>query len=315
MLLKNIQEKIQRVFPQIKQAEIIKDISDSQEKFADDSEILTSIAQLTDPQSNITWVLPSNLKAIKDVLFYNSSDMPILKSDLDVEYEIVLGKITFVNTDGTQLTRLPTNVSSAYLEYTKYPETIDSISDSLEIPNNLHEGILADLFHKYYSQIPVPVPTRDGVVQMISLNVAKYWEGQYNNYVRKGLDQRYKDRTDYTSTKRDYLGFPKKIPRQKIATTANVQLSSLSSLYSKYIRFTIVSPDTLAISEQFGWDTDIATPTVVSSVVTLASSAEFTDTMTAMPNEKLNHRKVSASSWTFDLPDTFTTILFEVWER
>jgi hypothetical protein len=309
-------ETIQSVF-NIGETQILKEIDIAQKELCAETNILTTEAALSDIYTNITWSLPSDCKQVREVTFYDSDGMQLDIYDLELAYQIIFGKITFIHTDGTTiLTGLPSSITYAYLDYVKHPASLTAVTDSLTIPENLHEALQAKVFKKLFSIYPVELITQNGVIKSRDWSAVRYWDNEYEKKKREAKRQANieNDATDYSKIKRNVLGEPEGVPRQRISTTGTIYISALTSIYSKYVRFTATSPSTISIDEQFGWTTSIATPTITSNVITVLSSAEFTNTMYGNPNQSINHRKVSASSWTFDVYDDYGTIVIEILE-
>ena len=317
MTIQNMIETIQEVF-KIGEPQILKEIDIAQKELCAETNILTTEAALSDIYTNITWTLPSDCKQVREVSFYDSNGMALDIYDLELAYQIIFGKITFVHTDGdTVLSGLPSSITYAYLDYVKHPTTLTLITDSLTIPENLHEALQAKVFKKLFSLYPVDMLTRDGAIKARDWTAVRHWDIEYEKRKREAKRQANieNDATDYSKIKRNFLGEPEGVPRQRISTTSTIYISALTSIYSKYVRFTATSPSTIAISEQFGWTTSIATPTITNNVITVLSSAEFTNTMFAITNQNINYTKVDASNWTFDVYDNFGTIVIEIYER
>jgi hypothetical protein len=309
-------EEIRQVFPDLKEAQVLKKIDFSHKKYATEIGILKKSGQLTDISSNITWTLPTDCKEVIDITFYDSSDMPLYMDDLGLCYEIVFGKLTFLNEDQTALSNLPSDITYVYIDYVYNPATIDDVTDSLEVDEELHEYVLADVWRGIYASFPIDTLTREGVRKVRDWGAVRYWKDEYRDGVKKGKMRAAvnKDATD-GDVKLDTLGNPIRLARQRISTSTLVEVSGLRAIYSKYIRFTAVSPSTITITEQFGWTTTIATPTVASNIITVVSSAEFSATMTAITNIGIRHERTSTSAWEFEVYDDWGTLQVEIYER
>lgn len=316
MTVQNMVEEVRQVFPDLKESQVLKKIDFSQKKYAAEIGILKKSGQLTDIDSNITWTLPTDCKEVIDITFYDSDDMPLYMDDLGLCYEIVFGKLTFLNGDQTALSNLPSTISYAYIDYVYNPDDIDDVTDSLEVDEELHEYVLADVWRGLYASFPVDTLTREGIRTVRDWNAVRYWQGEYKEGVKKGRMRVAvgKDAVD-GDVKLDVLGNPIRLARQRISTTTTIDVSGLRAIFSKYIRFTAVSPSTITIAEQFGWTTAIATPTILSNVITVASSAEFSATMTAITNIGIRHERTSTSAWEFEVYDNWGTLQVEIYER
>jgi len=319
MTLANMFETVREAFPSLKEMQFVKEVDLAQKEFAAETNILTTSGLLSDPTTNITWVLPSDCKQVRAVDFYDTNGMALDVEDLEIAYQIIFGKITFVHTDGqTILTGLPSSVAYAYVDYVKRPDDLSAITSSLSIPEDLHEAVQAKVFEKMYSLYNVDIVTPQGaVIKAKDWGAVRYWNGKYEKLKREARRQASveQDATDYSRIKRNVLGEPEGIPRQRITTSNIINISGLQSLFSKYIRFTATSPSTIAIAEQFGWNSVLATPTITNNVITLLSSAEFTNTMFATTNQGINYSMVDTSTFTFDVYNNWGTVVIEIYER
>jgi len=319
MTLANMFETVREAFPSLKEMQFVKEADLAQKEFCAETNILTTSGLLSDPTTNITWTLPTDCKQVRAVDFYDTNGMALDIEDLEIAYQIIFGKITFVHTDGqTILTGLPSSVAYAYVDYVKRPDDLSAITNTLSIPEDLHEAIQAKIFEKLYSLYNVDIVTPQGsVIKAKDWGAVRYWNGKYEKLKREAkrhasVEQ---DATDYSRIKRNVLGEPEGVPRQRLSTTNAINISALRSIYSKYIRFTATSPSTITIVEQFGWSSTLATPTITNNVITLLSSAEFTNTMFVRPNQGINYSMVDTSTFTFDVYDNWGTLAVEIYER
>lgn len=316
MTVKNIIEQVQTVFPKIGKTQIIKSIDYAQKKYAGEIGLLRKTGTLSSPSSNITWTLPTDCKQVIDILFYNSNDMPLYMDDLGLSYEIVFGKITFINDDGTKLSNLPTTVDSAYIVYEHYPSTVDGEDDSLDIDEELHDAIVAWVMKDYHSKYPVEVMTNDGVIMTKDWRAVSHWQGEYMYYLKTGRMRAEADQDGVDSQpKMNSLGYPIITRRQKITSGSSVSVTPLSETFSKYIRFTAVSPSTVSIDEQFGWDSTIPTPSVSSGTIEVTGSAVFSASTFVNPNQNINYTYQSSSQIDLYPTSNWGTLVVEIYER
>lgn len=310
----NAIEQIQEIFPQLGEPYLLKELDASQKRFAGETKALTKTAQLSDISTNITWTLPTDCIAITDVLFYDSYDMPLYMDDLQLAFEIVLGKITFVRTDRSKITGLPSTIAYAYIEYINYPSTIDNISDSFELPEEIHEGIIADVLKKLHAKFPVEVFTPDGMVKTRDWKAVSFYKNEVREFEKKGrrLANNAKDKTSNVNIRLSKLGNPITLGRQRISTTSSVEIPGLSAFYSKYIRFTAVDGGDITINEQFGWINNIAVPTETGYTITVVSNSEFTTSMFNESTLMINSGYVDADTWTFELYPGYVTVVCEI---
>lgn len=310
-------EEILQHFPNEGITSILLDINEVQKTLASETEVLTTTSELDSPATNLSWTLPSTCKVVTGIELYDSNDQEVYleddDNDTDLSYEIINGVIAFHSNEEEILTRLPSVISTAYIDYIKIPAAIDAESDTFELPVELHEGILAGVLKKLYLKYPT-LPTPDGLIR--DMRMVSYYSKEYERYrilgKRIGNENKERIRGQY---KYDVLGNPISIRRQKRSSIAgSISATPLLDLYSKYLKFTAVSPSTITIVTQFGWTTAIATPTITSNVITVASTAEFTATMFANTNIGINHERTTTSAWTFDVYDDWGTLVVEIYE-
>ncbi len=316
MTVNNIIEEVKQIFPEISESQIIKTIDYAQKKYAGEVGILRKSGELTDISSNITWVLPSDCKQVIDITFYDSNDMPLYMDDLGLLYQIVFSKITFLKSDGTKLSNIPDSVSSVYIDYEYYPETISGVDDTLEIDEELHGAILSEVLRSLFSKIPVDVLTRDGVIKSRDWSAVQYHGAEYSKYVTKGKARAEvgKDGIDADITY-DKLGNPIIARRQNLGIGSTVNFNTLNTVFTKYIRFTATSPSTVTISEQFGWGETLATPSITNGVISVTGTAVFSNGTFVNPNQNINYSYISSSQIDLYPPSSWGTLVVEIYER
>ena len=315
MTTQTIVEAVLQHFPNLGITDILIEIDRVQKLLASETESLTTTGQLSSPSTNTVWDLPSNCKIVTGIEMYDSDDMELYLTDDDVllTYEIINETIAFYSLEEESLTGLPSAIDSIYIDYIKIPTTIDAEDDTLELAEQLHQGILSGVLQNLYARIP-SLPTPDGLIR--DFRSVTYWRGEYDRYriIGKRLANDNKDKIE-RSYVYDVLGNPVPIRRQKRSDlTGSISVSPLLYIYSKYLKFTAVSPSTITIVTQFGWTTEIATPTITDNVITVLSDSEFTATMFAHPSIGINYERVDADSWTFDVYDNWGTLVVEIYE-
>ena len=313
MTAKTIVESVRQIFPTIGSTQILKEIDLVQKEFADETEILTASAELTSPSTNTVWALNSSIKSIYNIEAYDSNSLPVELDDVNLTYNIEFGQITFIDTTGVVITGLPTGINSIYVSYYKIPASITAETDSLEIPEQFHEGILARVFERFYSRFPIDMVVQGQIVKAVDWNAVKYWNGVYTEIRIKA--KKYKninrDSMDASYTV-DWAGYPNIIKRTKYLG-AGIMLP-LSSAYTKYLRVTATSPNTVTVNTSFGFTSTI-TASIVGGVINIGSTAEFTPTMFVVNNQNANYAYSSTSLITVSPAANWGTIVIEIYER
>jgi len=315
MTVLNIIEQVEQLFPELGRTQILLDIDSSQKEFADNTKILTKQGQLSGISTNISWALPSDCVEVYDIELYGSDDMELYLDEEDLTYHIDRDVITFLDEDDDSLTRLPSAISYAYLDYVYRPASITLETDSLSIPEDFHEGILAKVLSKYYARFPQQIITSGGVIKAVDLKMVSYWESVYDKQRIEAKRWVNVNKNNIGSeAKKDILGYPISVRRKRNLTSGAIPVNAYNLFYSKYYRFTATSPSTLTENEISGFSGAI-TLSIVGGTITVSSSAEFTSSMFIVPNQSVNYSYISASAIEIYPPSGWGTLVVEIYKR
>jgi len=311
--VKNMVENIRQVFPQIGETQVLKEIDKAQKEFATETEILSAHGELSAPSTNISWSLPSSCASVYSIEAFDSDELPVDLSDESITYTIDQGVLTFIDTDETVITGLPTTIDSIYINYYEYPTLIDGVSDSLDIPEKFHPAIEHKVLETLYSRFPtLTIQSQQGVSQSVDWNAVKYHNGEYNRLRVEAKKYKNINQDQIPKTySYDFLGNPSMISRTKPGSGGTI-IAPLSSVYSKYVRVVATSPSTTSVGIPYGFGT-IST-SIVAGVVYVTSSAEFTPTMFINTNQGINYSYISTSSIEFYPPASWGTLVIEIYE-
>jgi len=317
MSTQNIVEAALEVFPNVKESQIVKDLNKIQKLFCTETGILEERGSLSSPSSNVAWSLPSGFRKLTDVVFYGSDGEPLYNGvDFNYGWDIEFDKFYIHATDATPITGLDDGIDSAYIHYKKIPTTIVSRSTALEIEEDFEDALEHHLLSKYFSKYP----TLEGGVR--DLSSASWHLKRYKEEKIKA--KRYlmsKDKGSGEGQHWQYAGaqvLPRRVNDGTLGATTVTQVTALSQIYTKYIRFTLNSaggdgaqtPSTTMIGY-----TDVV-GTVSSNTFTMTSGADFAaDTQIICNNSAVSYIYNSSSLITFTLPVGWGVVELEIWER
>jgi len=328
MTVQSIVENIKTIFPDLEEQRIIKDLSDLQKSFANETRLLTERATLSSPSSNVAWLLPTNFVELygeDPIRFYNLSNEPVYLSGdgYNYGYEIQFGRLYIYSLDSVITTGLSSGIAAAYIHYHKSTATLTARADKLEIEDQFTKALEHGLLSDYFSKIPTPMLTRSGdVANVRDLQSASWHLTRYTDYKIKAKIHAKKREYDKQTDARIYQDAGKyQLPRRindlsQGSVTPPSVIPGLSEVYTKYVlyHFTfagsgVITPHITA----FGF-TPIATKTT--NMVVVTSVGEFGVGINVVSND-------GSTSWTFDgasqltieLPDVYSTIVIEIWER
>ncbi len=313
MTVKNCVENIRQIFPKVGETQVLKELDKAQKDFALETEILSKTSTLSNLSTTTAWILPSDCQAVYSIEAFDSAGLPIDLNDKNLTYLIDQNTLTFIDTNGTVIGGLPTNIDSVYVSYYYKPTSITAISDAFTIPEIFHSAPEARIFEKFYSRFPtLSIQTQQGIIQSVDWSAVKFWDGEYQRL--KIEAKKYKninqDRISKTYSY-DFMGYPNLINRTK-PTTSGTIIVPLSSIYSKYVRVVAISPSVTTVGIPYGLGT--ITAAVVGGVIQISSSAEFTDTMFVVPNQNTNYALISASLIEVYPPVNWGTLAIEIYE-
>ena len=312
MAVQSIVEETLIRFPELKATDILLEIDRIQKEIANRTKSLTDVGELSTPSSNVSWSLPSTCKEVTGVELYDSNDFSLELDDVNLQYAVEFGNINFYSSQETTITSLGDSVDSAYITFIKIPATIDSESDTLELDESIHFGVIAGVLKTFYSRIPTLMI--DGA-RSIDWRAVSYWDKEIEKAVVEGrkLANTAKDSSPKQYTY-NVLGEPKTIKRQKRSDLSGaVAVTPLMAIYSKYVRFTATEGGSITINLQFGWDAAIATPTETSYTITVVSTAEFTTAMFDNSTLAVNSGYSDTSTWTFEMYSGYSSVTCEIW--
>lgn len=187
MTLENIVEQVQQLFPNIQQAQILKEIDIVQKEFVEETGLLEAEGQLEGIDENTMWQLPSDFKVLKRIDYYDVQGYPLDPEGMS--YDIERGNIYFKSTTGEVLLQMPENLVYIVLQYLKVPGNITALTSVLDIPQEFHNAILAKTIERMYARFPVDVLTKDGPAKMKDWSAVQYWKGEYRNFVIRAKQQ------------------------------------------------------------------------------------------------------------------------------
>jgi hypothetical protein len=328
MTVQSIVENIKTIFPNLEEQRIIKDLSDLQKSFANETRLLTERATLSSPSSNVAWVLPSNFVELygeDPVRFYNSENEPLYLSGdgYNYRYEIQFGRLYIYSLGSSSITGLSSDVTAAYVHYHKSTSVITVRTDKLEIEDQFTKALEHGLLSDYFSKIPTPMLTRNGdVVNVRDLQSASWHLTRYTDYKikakiyakkreydRQGDVQIYQDAGKYQLVRRtnDLL--------QGSITPPSI-VPGLGEIYTKYVlyHFTFVGAGVITPHiAAFGF---IPVATKTGNIVVITSIAEFGIGINVISNDGGTIWTYNGTSQlTIELPDIYSTIAIEIWER
>src|SRR3972149_7061709 len=135
MTTQAIIENVLSIFPNVKEQQVIKDLSDLQKMFANDTGLLTALGQLSSISTNVGWILPSDFLGFQGqdpLRLYDVDGNPVYLGDHNYAYETQFNKFYIYSLTSTPITGI-TTADTAYLHYKKKPTTITARGNTLEI--------------------------------------------------------------------------------------------------------------------------------------------------------------------------------------
>ena len=319
MKTQNIYEVVHRIFPDVPQQQIIKDLDIAQKKFSSYTGELTTRGQLSSISTNVAWSLPSDFKRLTDVVFYDSSGNPLYMGDFNYGYQIEFGKFYIYSLTSTPITGLDDGIDTAYIHYVKNPTTLTGVSSTLEIPTEYRDALVSDILEHYYSMYPVPIGTKDGqIISAINIQAASYHRSKYKEIkIQAKRDYNLREKHDEAKIYQ-YAGKfeqPRRTDDASLGSTTTTQVTAITDLYAKYVAYTFNNLGTVTETvPQVGYST--VSGTVAGNTFILTSTAEFgLDTTVIVNNNDVTYSYDSSSQITFTLPAGWGTIAVEIYER
>ena len=163
-------------FPDKGTPEILHRIGWAQREFAGETRCLIKeydFTPSTSPFSDRYEIEEVEIDTIKLVRFLDSSGTVLSKMDNDLNYYITNRYLYICDWDGQAITAYPTALVTIRATIVYLPAEITSISESLEVEERFHRGILARVFADFYAA-------------MDNFNAAMYYKGEYKDAVREG---------------------------------------------------------------------------------------------------------------------------------
>jgi hypothetical protein len=309
-------EELQEIFGK-GETQILAELDRSQKRLEDEVRYLITAGQLNSPSTNTGWSLPAGFRALIDILFYDSSGNPLYIDNFAYDYEIVGSKLYIFAKGSTPITGLDSSIDTAYILYEYDPSTISALTDTFDLPVQMHDGILAGAYQKLYMKYPIKQIVNGNLIEAISPSMAGMWENEFRKYKRKYLI--FKNTQD--STHKEAIHYPHagkfELPRRIKDIGSATVIYPISSLYDKYARWTLVYPSTVtSIVAPVGYAGTL-TASITSNQLTITSTeSDFGDTADYNANqEDILVNSFSTTTWVFDLPiGSWGTIRFEIFE-
>lgn len=185
MTLKNMVETVQQIFPNIGETQVVHEIDKAQKDFCRRTGILRKLFKLTDIDTKSSWELPEKVVEIDEVLPFNDEGQPCYFSMYNISWLVEDGMLRFYSYDGTTLENL-SDFGNVYVRAVVIPDTISTVSDTLEIDEDFHEYLLNYVFERFYSSFPVEVLTQSGVVKTRDWQAVKYHAAKYLEGIKEG---------------------------------------------------------------------------------------------------------------------------------
>ena len=163
-------------FPDKGTPEILHRIGWAQREFAGETRCLIKEVDFTPISSPFTdryEIEEIEIDAIKLVRFLDSSGTVLSKMDNDLNYYITNRFLYICDWDGQAITEYPTDLATIRATVVYLPAEVTSISDTLEIEERFHRGILARVFADFYAAID-------------NFQAAIYYKTEYKDAVREG---------------------------------------------------------------------------------------------------------------------------------
>lgn len=310
MTLQHIYETAKQIFPQIGETQIVQEADRAQKELARDTEILETTVSLSSPSTNVVWSLPSDFLKVERIDYYDSSDNPLyVGNDIYIDYEVEQDKIFFRGTNSTNITGLPSDVSTVYLRYSKLPLSLSNISSSLSIDEQYHEGVLAKVMERLYARFPT-VSIEGG--RIIDWRAVDYWKGEYND-VRL---QAKRDKNNKTNDDINVVSYPHGgdfYLQKRVKDSSGGSVAGTLVGFSKYVKITATSPSTVSVGTPIGFSSVSASES--GGTISVTTSAEFSVNTFVVPNQNINYSYISSSQIDLYPPSNWGTLVVEIYER
>lgn len=308
-------EDIQSVFTSLGQVQILHQLDLSQKELNAEAKYLANIGQLSSPSSNTGWSLPNDFLGLLDLWFYDTNGHPLYPGDFNYAYEIVDDKFYIYSLTSTPITGLDASIITAYIFYEAKSGSISSTSDSFDLPDEFHEGILSRAYQKFYMKYPTTTIVNGQVVQAVNPSMAAMFERDYIQYRRKLKIARGKDGTVKQAKFYPYAG-KFELPRRVKDVSSSTILAPITSLYERYALWTL-DFDAGTVTERIvpvGFDGTV-TASLAGYVLTITSteSGDFPNTIDHETNwDDYNQTSFTSTQWVFTFGSNPQITRFEI---
>jgi len=193
--LQKTYEEIQQAFPDVGQTQIIFDLDRAQKNFISETRYLYKSVLLSNITTAVAWILPSDHLEFKELKLYNADNEPLYLADYNLDYEISEGNFYIKSKTSIPITKLPSDIASAYLTYYYSPATLTAITDNFSVNDEHILGVSSQVYEEYYAKFPVGVITKAGEwIKTRDFNAVGYWRSKAKEYRIKA--KRYAVRKD-----------------------------------------------------------------------------------------------------------------------
>ncbi len=313
-------ENIKAIFPQPKEAQIVRDLDTAQKLFAVETGMIEARGQLSSIATNQAWNLPSNFSRLTDVVLYDSNSKPKYLGDYNYEYEIEFEKFFIKSLTSVPITGLNTEIDTAYIHYIALSKTLASRDTALEIDSHFRDALEHYVLGRYFGKYPTNLGTDRGgnPTTGINLRAAQFHLAEYEKLKIKAKREINSREPAGEVQNYQHAGaqvLPRRINDAAAASTTTVQVSALSDIYSKYVAFTITSPNTVVETiAQIGYST--VTGAISGDTFTLSSTAEFAfNSQIVINNADVTYLYNSTSEIVFTFPSGWGVVAIEIYER
>lgn len=311
MTVQNAIERIRRIFPKAGIQEIVKELDIAQEEFVDETQTLFETVTLSSPSSNVVWSLPSDFNEVDRLDFYNSSDNPLyVGDDIYIDWDVEDDKIFFRGSDSTNITGLPSSVSTAYLRYFKKPDSIGGESGTFTVNSRYHEGIVARVISKLMHFYPT-LQLEGGTA--IDFRSVSSWNSVWEKYLRKARSDKKSGYSDEPMTVQNYQFAGDFYKQKRVKDLSGGSVSGTLVGFSKYVKLTAISPSTLTVGTPIGFSGVSAA--MNSGTIEVTSSASFSANTFVHPNQNINYSYQSSSQIDLYPNSNWGTLVVEFYER
>ena len=302
MTVQSAFEEIHELFPYQTDTAIYRDLDSAQKEFANETKVLTAVGSLSDISTNFAWALPSDCIEVYELRAYDGSYEPVYFGEEQLAWEVDNGRLYIYSLSSTPISAVPSTISYIYIPYKKSPTTVSSSSSTFTLNEKYHKAIVAKVLAEYFAKYP-SMSTPSGMIR--DWNAVKYWTGIYshlrieakkdaNNAKGKssGEGQQYAFGGKFELPLRDY--------DSAVSTTTTTALVGLSSIYSKFVIFTIVEGEATGTNlGQYGYTGTISCA-IATNVATITSTASdfgaYVDV--ELSNEDMGWTRTDASNIT-----------------